>query len=83
MTANVFLQNDFKVYLFEDYAPTPFIPLGVKKYGCLAGIMVTASHNPKDDNGFKLYWGNGAQVIILFLDYNYIFSNLLIIQFLN
>ena len=37
-------------------------PFGVLKYGCVAGIMITASHNPKDDNGYKVYWSNGAQV---------------------
>lgn len=40
-----------------------FQPFGVKKYGTCAGIMVTASHNPKQDNGYKVYWDNGAQII--------------------
>lgn len=42
---------------------TPFIPYGVVKFGTACGIMVTASHNPKEDNGYKVYWSNGAQII--------------------
>ena len=51
------------MYYLEEYAATPFVPYGVLHYGCAAGVMVTASHNPKADNGFKVYAANGAQII--------------------
>lgn len=51
------------MYLYSKVCPTPYIPFGVQKYKCAAGIMITASHNPKDDNGYKVYWENGAQII--------------------
>jgi phosphomannomutase len=60
---SVLLSQNFRVILLEDFVPTPFVPFGITHYGCAAGIMVTASHNPKEDNGFKVYWGNGAQII--------------------
>jgi phosphomannomutase len=59
----VLLSQNIRVILLEGFVPTPFVPFGVTHYGCAAGIMVTASHNPKEDNGFKVYWGNGAQII--------------------
>lgn len=63
LTAAVFLNGGYPVKLFGDVVPTPFIPYSVKKYKCVSGIMVTASHNPKDDNGYKVYGSNGAQII--------------------
>jgi phosphomannomutase len=52
------------VYLFDSTTvSTPFIPFPIQKLQCQGGIMVTASHNPKDDNGYKVYWENGAQII--------------------
>lgn len=63
MTAAIFIAKDVKVYLFSKVVPTPFVPYGILKYKCAAGIMVTASHNPKNDNGYKVYWENGAQII--------------------
>ncbi|XP_076658220.1 phosphoglucomutase 2 isoform X2 [Halictus rubicundus] len=63
LTATIFVAKSIKVYLFSKVVPTPFIPYGVLKYKCAAGIMVTASHNPKNDNGYKVYWENGAQII--------------------
>lgn len=49
--------------MYSKLCPTPFIPYGVLKYKCAAGVMVTASHNPKEDNGYKVYWDNGSQII--------------------
>ncbi|KAH8348812.1 hypothetical protein KR084_011301 [Drosophila pseudotakahashii] len=63
LIATVFLNNDFKVYLFTRMTPTPFIPFTIVTLQCLAGIVVTASHNPKEDNGIKVYWSNGAQAM--------------------
>ncbi|CAF1413927.1 unnamed protein product [Adineta ricciae] len=64
LAAALFAHEGIHVYLFDSITvPTPFIPFTVKKLQCQAGIMVTASHNPKDDNGYKVYWENGAQII--------------------
>lgn len=63
LAAAVFLSEGFKVHLFSREVCTPFVPFGVLKLNTIAGIMITASHNPKDDNGYKLYWSNGAQII--------------------
>jgi len=63
LCAAVFISAGIKVYLFSDIVATPFVPFGVLKYKCAAGIMVTASHNPKEDNGYKVYYANGAQII--------------------
>jgi len=63
LTAAIFINNNIKVYLFSKICPTPFIPYAILKCKCAAGIMITASHNPKDDNGYKVYWQNGAQII--------------------
>ncbi|KAH8298423.1 hypothetical protein KR044_002481, partial [Drosophila immigrans] len=63
LTATVFLTNDFRVYLFQQFVATPFVPYTILRFNCLGGVMVTASHNPKQDNGYKVYWTNGAQII--------------------
>ena len=64
LAAALFAYEGIHVYLFySTTVPTPFIPFTVKQLHCQAGIMVTASHNPKDDNGYKVYWENGAQII--------------------
>ncbi|XP_033118420.1 phosphoglucomutase-2-like isoform X2 [Anneissia japonica] len=62
LAASILLREGVKVYLFSAIVPTPYVPYTVRKYKCAAGIMVTASHNPKDDNGYKVYWQNGAQI---------------------
>ncbi|KAI4461665.1 phosphomannomutase 45a [Holotrichia oblita] len=63
LTATVFVQKSFQVRLFNNVVPTPLVPFTVAKYKCAAGIMVTASHNPREDNGYKVYGPNGAQII--------------------
>lgn len=65
LTASIFIHDGVKVYLYSKLCPTPFVPFAVLHYKCAAGVMVTASHNPKDDNGYKVYWSNGAQVIMI------------------
>lgn len=59
----VFLSRGVRVKLFSKIVPTPFVPYTIKKCKCAAGIMVTASHNPKEYNGYKVYLNNGAQII--------------------
>ncbi|XP_073990789.1 phosphoglucomutase 2 isoform X2 [Rhodnius prolixus] len=63
LTAGIFLQAGCPVYLYSEVCPTPFVPFGVTKFQAASGVMVTASHNPKEDNGYKVYWNNGAQII--------------------
>jgi phosphoglucomutase len=62
ITAEVFASNGFKVFLFEDLRPTPELSFSIRHFGCVAGVMITASHNPKEYNGYKAYWEDGAQV---------------------
>jgi phosphomannomutase len=62
-TASVLTSLNIKVYLTKHVAPTPTIAYGINKLKTAAGIVVTASHNPPQDNGFKVYWQNGAQII--------------------
>eukprot|EP00729_Bicosta_minor_P015347 gene15347-22564_t len=59
--AAAFLQKGFGVHLFSSIVPTPYVAHATTNLGCACGIMVTASHNPKEDNGYKVYWSNGAQ----------------------
>lgn len=64
LTIAVFLLKGFKVYYVgPDDCATPMVPFAIDHLGTLGGIMVTASHNPKDDNGYKVYWSNGCQII--------------------
>jgi phosphoglucomutase len=63
VTADIFSANGIKVYLFENLRPTPLISYAIRKLGCQSGIMITASHNPKEYNGYKAYWNDGAQVL--------------------
>uniref|UniRef100_A0A1I8HG75 Phosphoglucomutase-2 n=1 Tax=Macrostomum lignano TaxID=282301 RepID=A0A1I8HG75_9PLAT len=62
LTANIFRRKGVKVYLYSAVTPTPFVPFAIRRLGAAAGVMVTASHNPKEDNGYKVYWDNGAQI---------------------
>lgn len=61
-SANIFSANGIKVYLFEDMRPTPEMSFAIRHFGCQSGIILTASHNPKEYNGYKAYWDDGAQV---------------------
>ncbi|MFT4070861.1 MAG: phospho-sugar mutase [Dysgonamonadaceae bacterium] len=63
ISADIFSANGIKAYLFEDLRPTPEISYAIRKLGCQSGIVITASHNPKEYNGYKAYWNDGAQVI--------------------
>jgi len=63
ITASVFLMKGVKVYLFSTIIPTPYVAFSIRHLNCAGGVMVTASHNPATDNGYKVYWDNGAQII--------------------
>ncbi|MDD2248047.1 MAG: phospho-sugar mutase, partial [Proteiniphilum sp.] len=63
ISADIFSANGIKVFLFEDLRPTPEVSYAIRKLGCQSGIMITASHNPKEYNGYKAYWNDGAQVL--------------------
>ena len=62
--ANVFSANGIHVYLFDDMRPTPECSYAIRHLGCQAGVNITASHNPKEYNGYKAYWEDGAQVLM-------------------
>jgi phosphoglucomutase len=61
--AEIFAANGFHVYFFDGLRPTPELSFAVRRFGCQSGVMLTASHNPKDYNGYKAYWNDGAQVL--------------------
>ncbi len=63
ITAEVLAANGFTAYLFDDLRPTPELSFAVRQLGCQSGVMITASHNPKEYNGYKAYWDDGAQFI--------------------
>ena len=63
IVANVFSANNIKAYIFPSICPTPILSFAVKKIGCTCGIVITASHNPPEYNGFKVYWKNGGQIV--------------------
>lgn len=63
ITANVFAANGIKVYLFESLRPTPELSFAIRYYKCQGGVVCTASHNPKEYNGYKAYWDDGAQMV--------------------
>jgi phosphoglucomutase len=63
ITANVFAANGIKVYLFEALRPTPELSYAIRTLGCKGGVVCTASHNPKEYNGYKAYWDDGAQMV--------------------
>ncbi|ASB51208.1 phospho-sugar mutase [Alkalitalea saponilacus] len=63
IVAGVFAANNIIAYLFEDLRPTPEISYTIRKLNCQSGVILTASHNPKEYNGYKAYWNDGAQII--------------------
>lgn len=63
VVADVFTANGIHVYLFGDMRPTPQLSFAVRHYGCQAGIVLTASHNPPEYNGYKVYWSDGGQIV--------------------
>ncbi|XP_054739529.1 phosphopentomutase-like [Anastrepha obliqua] len=63
ISSNIFVRAGFRVYLFRQMVLTPMVPFTINLFKCLGGVMVTASHNPKDDNGYKVYWENSAQIV--------------------
>ena len=62
-TANVFAANGIKVFLFENLRPTPELSFAIRHLGCQGGVVCTASHNPKEYNGYKAYWNDGGQLV--------------------
>jgi len=88
--AKVIAANNIKVFLFKELRPTPIISFGCRYKNCISAIMITASHNPKDYNGFKVYWKDGSQVLaphdnLIIEEYNKIssFENVKILKSLN
>jgi len=63
ITAEVCSANGFRVYLFDGLRPTPELSFAIRHFGCKSGVVITASHNPKEYNGYKAYWDDGAQLI--------------------
>lgn len=63
LVADVFSANGILVYLFEELRPTPMLSFAVRHYACQGGVMLTASHNPKEYNGYKAYWNDGGQLV--------------------
>lgn len=63
LVADVFSANGFQVYLFKELRPTPMLSFAVRHFNCQGGVMLTASHNPKEYNGYKAYWNDGGQLV--------------------
>ena len=63
IVANIFSANNLKVFLFSSLRPTPELSFAVKKLKCICGIVLTASHNPPEYNGYKVYWKDGGQIV--------------------
>ncbi|MDY6000325.1 MAG: phospho-sugar mutase, partial [Candidatus Limisoma sp.] len=63
IVADIFSANGIKVYLFDSCRPTPEMSFAIRHLGCQSGVIITASHNPKEYNGYKAYWDDGAQMI--------------------
>lgn len=63
IVADIFSANGIKAYLFDSFRPTPELSFAIRELGCQSGVNITASHNPKEYNGYKAYWSDGAQII--------------------
>jgi phosphoglucomutase len=63
VTARICIANGIKAYLFDELRPTPELSFAIRQLGCQSGVVVTASHNPKEYNGYKVYWEDGGQII--------------------
>ncbi|MFM7853132.1 MAG: phospho-sugar mutase, partial [Flammeovirgaceae bacterium] len=63
ITANVFSANGITVHLFPELRPTPLLSFAIRYLKCQSGVVITASHNPKEYNGYKAYWNDGAQLV--------------------
>ncbi len=63
ITAEILSANGFQVYLYENLRPVPMLSFAIRHYGCQTGIAITASHNPKEYNGYKVYWNDGGQLV--------------------
>lgn len=63
IVADIFSANGIKAYLFDSFRPTPELSFAIRHLGCQSGVNITASHNPKEYNGYKAYWADGAQII--------------------
>ena len=63
VTANIFSANGIEVYMFSELRPTPMLSFAIRNLNCDSGIVITASHNPKEYNGYKAYWNDGGQVV--------------------
>ncbi len=63
IVADVFSANNIDVYFFENLRPTPLLSFAIRHFGCQSGVMLTASHNPKEYNGYKAYWNDGGQLV--------------------
>jgi len=62
-TAAIMAANDMRVYYFNDITPTPLCSFAIREYGAMAGVVITASHNPPEYNGYKVYWEDGGQIV--------------------
>ena len=62
-TADIFSANGIQAFLFEDLRPTPLLSFAIRHLNCHSGVMITASHNPKEYNGYKVYWADGGQLV--------------------
>ena len=66
-TANIFSANGFEVYLFESLRPTPELSFAIRHYKCQSGVVITASHNPPEYNGYKAYWMTEVRLLLLMM----------------